>query len=184
MSLTDWCVAHLTPRNAALGLLLLFGLPILASRIPWAYRLARHRLLPPKPVAAAVTPPDLKGQLQRQELRGIYSRYRRVNAMLDKAEAEGFAVAGHRAKAKAAVRLAQLGFRWQAQTAMNDVEMNVPRKKVRYIPLYPKAEGAEEEEVAPDAPASRADQAKPAQSKPAAKTKAKPKARPKAKRRR
>lgn len=104
---------------------------------------------------------QILADVERREAGRVEARYRRVLAQLEQARAEGFETRGLDAKARAALTLNTPEFRRQAIKILTDVEMAVPRKRVKYIPDGPTQ--APGEYVEPDilpSPAQRAQAAK------------------------
>jgi hypothetical protein len=145
----DLLLRLLTPRRMAAAGCLMAAAFILGPQAPALSRRLYHALVPETHVPPADVQPDLQAQLARQEQARVASNFRRVSGLLDAAEAEGFEVAGLRAKAAAALKLSAAGFRWKGLEVLGEVEMAIPRKKTQYIPLYPGAQ-PETEEVPPD----------------------------------
>jgi hypothetical protein len=171
----DLLLRLLTPRRMAAAMCLLAAGLLIGPHVPRLSRRLYHSLRPETPTPPVPVPPDLRSQLERQDQSRVASSYRRVAARLDDAAAEGFEVSGLKAKAAAALKLSAAGYRWKALEVLGEVEMAIPRKKTRYIPLYPGAE-PEAEEVPPDV--------QPVAAKPRPGAKAKPKAKKAVKRRR
>jgi hypothetical protein len=80
---------------------------------------------------------DILEGKERREAAGLRRRYERVMAQLDEARRQGFQVGVLERKAEVALRLNDARDRPHAVKILVEVEMNVPRKKVQYIPLYP-----------------------------------------------
>lgn len=104
---------------------------------------------PPQSQAGSAGDEILQLKEQRDSA-ALLRRHGRVLALLSRAEAEGFDVAGLRRKADAALPLNSARTRRKAVLLLAEVELAVPRKKAEYQPLYPAAEA--EEEVPADVP--------------------------------
>jgi hypothetical protein len=86
---------------------------------------------------------------EKRDSDGLARRHERVLALLSKAETDGFDVSALRSKADVALQLNSARYRRQAILMLAEIELDVPRKKVQYIPLYP---AGDEEEVPADVP--------------------------------
>ena len=132
----------------------------------------RDRFYPPQGAAPAAGR-DLMQNQEARESRRIMKRYERVMEILALSKQEGFQTAGLEAKATAALKLNAPGYREFAVSTLSEVEMAAPRKKVQYIPMYPR-EDDQDIEIPPDLPGQQAGvPAKPAL-KPKSSSKTKP----------
>jgi len=89
---------------------------------------------------------------EKRESAELGRRHQRVLALLARAEAEGFDVSALRRKADMALPLDSARSRRKAVLLLAEVELDVPHKKVQYIPLYPPDD---EEEIPADIPAQK-----------------------------
>jgi len=87
----------------------------------------------------------------------LVRRYDRVMSLLAQAQAENFAVDALERKAAAALQLNNARYRPHAVRILVEVEMDIPRKKVQYIPLHPLEE---EVEIPQDLPGRRVGKAR------------------------
>lgn len=117
------------------------------------------RFYPPQGAAAGGK--DLLQSQEARESRKIMNRYKRVSALLAVSKSAGFETAGLEAKAASALQLNTPGYREFAVKILSEVEMAAPRKKVQYIPLYPREDDGDIE-VPPDLPGQQATTAPPA----------------------
>lgn len=90
---------------------------------------------------------------EKRESDQLRRRGERVLALLTQAEAEGFDVSALRRKTAAALQLDDARYRRQAVRMLAEVELAVPRRKARDLPLYP---AGEEDDVPADVPGRRA----------------------------
>jgi hypothetical protein len=90
---------------------------------------------------------------EKRETADLMRRHEQVMALLSKAEADGFDVSALRRKADMALQLNSARYRRKAVLMLAEVELDVPRKKVQYIPVYP---AGEEDDVPADVPAQKA----------------------------
>jgi hypothetical protein len=79
----------------------------------------------------------------------LVRRHDQVLAFLAQAEAEGVDVSALRSKADVALQLNSERYRRKAILMLAEVELDMPHKKVQYIPLYP---AGEDEELPADVP--------------------------------
>jgi hypothetical protein len=90
---------------------------------------------------------------EKRESVDLVRRHDQVLALLAQAEADGFNVAALRRKADAALQLDSALSRRKAVLMLAEVELDVPHKKVQYIPVYP---AGEEDDLPADVPAQKA----------------------------
>lgn len=127
-----WVLRAITPRNIVLGLLLLGTVyaGIHYQHIPRrAYRQWRY------PPSKAAPDPAIASVLDKRESNRVIARYRKVSALIEESRANGFAVDGLAAKARAALALNRPGYRDDALRVLGELEMHIPRKRVQYIPM-------------------------------------------------
>lgn len=128
-------VRWVTRRNFAL-VVGLFAALMLASQLQdyprsW-YRAWRYP-------AADVAPPAVSSELlqekERRESAAVQKRYVALMVRLEQARQEGFDVSALEEAARAVLPLNRPGFRDAAVRKLNEIELAVPRKKSRYIPM-------------------------------------------------
>lgn len=90
---------------------------------------------PPAPSPGALARP-LEDAYERERVRRSKALYERVMSELSQARKEGFAVEGLKARADAAISLADGPYRREALEELSRVELSIPRRGVQYIPLY------------------------------------------------
>ena len=90
---------------------------------------------------------------EKRESAELSLRHQKVLATLAQAEAEGFDVSALRRKADMALQLDSARYRRKAVLLLAEVELEAPRKKAKYRPLYPA--GDDEEEIPADVPGRR-----------------------------
>ena len=90
---------------------------------------------------------------EKRESDELGRRHERVLTLLTQAETEGFDVSALRRKADAALQLNSARYRRKAVLLLAEVELEAPRKKAKYRPLYPA--GDDEEEIPADVPGRR-----------------------------
>lgn len=83
---------------------------------------------------------EILDSLETTAARKVEARYRRVVARLDEAAAEGHEVEGLRLKARAALSLNEAAYRRQAVSALQEVEMSIPRRGARPAPARRRGE--------------------------------------------
>lgn len=135
----DLLLRYATPRNFVIAV-------IAAAAVSPAVRLVRYThwryeqaMYPPVRQAAAAGQ-DIKELLEKRESEKIEARYREVGARLLQAKADGFDVSTLQDRANEALAYNEPGRRQVAAQILNEVELAVPKKKVQYIPLYPKSD--------------------------------------------
>lgn len=128
----DWLLRLVTPRNFVL-LFVAMGLGE-----AWRYygniprRAYRLWMYPPQSQAPDA---DIADLLKTREHQHVQAFYQKVCALLEAARADGLQVDGLQAKANAALDLEKAGFKDQAMTTLAEVERDIPRKPVPYIPM-------------------------------------------------
>ena len=143
----DWMLKYVTARNtiAALAFAALFNIYIAMGLRHYPLRWYRHWRYPPQsgpsPEGRAILDAN-----EQQKAAKVEARYRRLRARLDQARAEGFSVEGLQKKAEAALQLNVPNYRRHAVQILVDVEMAIPRRRTRYIPLGPMTAPGEEVE--------------------------------------
>lgn len=142
----DLLLRVVTPRNFLIAGLIL-GLVKLWPKIEkYPRRMYLESRYPPQRGVTAAGQ-EVLDRVDRREAKRVESRFRRVMAKLAEARARGARVDGLEAKARAALKINVPAYRRQATKVLIDVEMAIPREKVRYIPVYATEE---QEEVAKD----------------------------------
>ena len=130
----DWALRHVTAGKTAAFLAFMA-----AINIGFRYRLeieqrVMRRLYPPQAGSNADGADILLGSEARESGK-VEARYRRLRAQLDEAQAEGFNVDALQQRAEAALKLNMPNYRRHAVQLLTEVEMAIPRKRQRYIPL-------------------------------------------------
>ncbi len=95
---------------------------------------------------------DIEQALEGQKSLEVVTRYRRVDALLQAAGAQGFDVSGLEREALEALDLNKPGYRTQALLVLSRVELEIPRKRQ---PVIPASDDASDLRVAPDVRPSR-----------------------------
>ena len=122
------------------------GMAVLASVVVWRERVMldaayeRWRY-PPAPSPGALARP-IEDAYERERARQSRALYDQVMNDLSEARKEGFAVDALKARADAAISLAEGPYRREALEELSRVELSIPRRGVQYIPLYPESKPA------------------------------------------
>ncbi len=130
----DWLLRWAKPGYILAALLAAAAVNVGTHHSDVWRRWYRERFFPPQRLAVD---PELAAQSKRAEQLKVQGFYRKVSALLEEARGNGFSVDGLQAKANAALDLERAGFRDAAMTTLAEVEMQVPRKPVQYIPMDP-----------------------------------------------
>lgn len=116
---------------AVIGFLLWRQRPAIKS----AYESWRY---PPASSAGPLARP-IEEEVARDKERRLRRLYARVLAGIEASRREGFQVDGLKARAEAAMSLAEGPYGRQALEELSRVELAIPRRGEQYLPLYPKA---------------------------------------------
>ena len=95
---------------------------------------------------------EILGSLEQRESLRVEKLYKRVAALIQKSKEEGFQVENFEARALRALRLNNPKQRDQAVKILLALKMDIPRKKVQYIPMNPEDEALD----IPENPSGRA----------------------------
>lgn len=146
----DWLLRHVTAGKTAVFLAVMAAINVgFRYRTQIEQRVMR-RLYPPL-AGTNADGADIIRDSEAREAGRVEARYRRLRAQLDQAQAEGFDVDALQHRAETALKLNTANYRRHAVQLLTEVEMVVPRKRQRYIPLN--VSGAPGEDVAVATPA-------------------------------
>jgi hypothetical protein len=141
----EWLLRHVTAGKTAAFLALMAAINVgFRYRTELESRVMR-RLYPPL-AGSNADGADIARETETREAGRVEARYRRLLAQLDQAQADGFKVDALRQRAETALKLNAPSYRRHAVQLLTEVEMAVPRKRKRYIPLN--VPGAPGEDVA------------------------------------
>ena len=113
-----------------------------AAALGWAaWRGTRIAGLPERLSGPNAAPPGKLGQEigafnDRQEALRVVAFYKRVQSQLAAARSQGFDVSLLERRVEAAMQLNDPPYRRQALERLSQIEMDIPRRAVQYIPLY------------------------------------------------
>jgi hypothetical protein len=122
----------LKPRYIAAAAALFF-LPRIFFLVGIYPRRWYHQALYPPQRAAPDA--EILSQAERQQARRLEDQYRRVTSLIEEARANGFAVNGLQDQADAALKFNVPGKRTAAAEILYRAEMQIPHRKVQYIPM-------------------------------------------------
>lgn len=135
-----------TPRTVGVALLVLAAAlvrPHVDHRVLRMYREWRY------PPQGGITTGgrEILDELERKQALEVRARYDRLMGKLEKARADGYEVGPIERKARAALRLNTPQYRRIAVRTLAELDMVVPRKRTRYIPMRA---GADDEYAVPE----------------------------------
>jgi hypothetical protein len=157
----DWMLRHVTAGKVAALIAFAAALNLGARYRPEIRQAVSRRLYPPL-AGSNADGADIARENEAREAARVEARYRRLLAQIDQARAEGFNVDAQQKRAQAALKLNTANYRRHAVQLLTEVEMAIPRKRQRYIPLnVPGAPGEDIDVATPSgAPASAKKKAK------------------------
>lgn len=130
----DFLLKTLTPLNviAAFFLCILTALAIKHASYPLGlYQQWRY----PPQNSRSFQEGEIMVKAEQREKRRVENHYERIEALLKRSEAEGFEIEILRSRAREALALNAPGRREEATRRLHELEMDIPRKKVQYIPM-------------------------------------------------
>ena len=130
----EFIMRVVTPRKMALGALglglLIYGKPYSSYPRRWY----EHWRYPPQGVGAPASS-DILAELESKDRRRIEGMHQRIMELLRKSDEEGYDVSPLRRRADDAAALNDARHRPEAMRLLSAIEMEIPRKKVQYIPM-------------------------------------------------
>lgn len=130
----DFLLKTLTPLNVVLALFLCLGAAFAMRHADYPAALYRQWRYPPQNFQSAQGR-EILAKAEEREMRRVENKFQRIASLLKQSQAEGFEIDVLEVRAQEALKRNVPGLREEAIQRLNELEMDIPRKKVQYIPM-------------------------------------------------